>query len=58
MNRTALILAAVAVTFMIISNTVADGTTFGGIAFFVWAFAVLALVGLGVRSLVARNQRI
>ena len=54
MNRIALILAAVAVTFMIISNTVGDGNTLGGIAFFIWAFAVLGLIGLGVRSLITR----
>ena len=57
MNRTALILAAVAVAFMIISNTVGDGNTLGGIAFFIWALAVLALIGLGVRSLTTRNRR-
>ena len=54
MNRTALILAAVAVTFMIVSNTVGDGNTLGGIAFFIWALAVLALVGLGVKAVVRR----
>lgn len=57
MNRTALILVAVIVTFIVISNTVGDGNTLGGIAFFVWALALLALVGLGVRSLLARDER-
>lgn len=57
MNRTALILLAVIVTFIVISNTVGDGNALGGVAFFVWALALLALVGLGVRSLLARNQR-
>lgn len=51
MNRTALILIAVVVVFAALSNTVGDGNLFGGIAFFVWALALLALVGLGVRAL-------
>ena len=57
MNRTALILIAFIVTMIVVSNAFFDGTTVGGIAFVLWALALLALVGLGVRSLLARNQR-
>ena len=57
MNRTALILIAFIVTMIVVSNTFFDGTTAGGIAFVLWALALLALIGLGVRSLVERKQR-
>ena len=56
MTRIALILVAVVVVFAALSNTVGDGNLFGGIAFFVWALALLALIGLGVRSLAARGR--
>ncbi len=56
MNRTAIILIAVIVVFAALSNTVGDGNTFGGIAFFVWALALLALIGLGVRSAATRGR--
>lgn len=57
MNRTALILVAFIVTMIVASNVFFDGTTAGGVAFILWALALLALIGLGVRSLLARNQR-
>ena len=56
MNRTALILLAVVVAFAAISNTVGDGNALGGVAFLVWAAALLALIALGVRRLVTRDR--
>ena len=56
MNRTALILIAFIVTMIVVSNTFFDGTTAGGIAFVLWAAALLFLIGLGVRSLVTRRS--
>lgn len=57
MNRIALILIAFIITMIVVSNTVFDGTAAGGIAFLLWALALLALIGLGVRSLLARGKR-
>ena len=52
----ALILVAVAAVFATLSNTVGDGNVFGGIAFFVWALAVLGVLTLGVRTLLDRRS--
>lgn len=51
-----LILVTVAAVFMTLSNTVGDGNLFGGIAFFIWALAVLGLLTLGVRCLLERRS--
>ncbi len=61
MNRSratlAQILLGVLVAFFVISNTVGDGNTLGGIAFFIWALAAVALIGLGVKALFERRRR-
>ena len=57
MNRLPLILIAFIAFMIVVSNVFFDGTTAGGIAFVLWAAALLVLIGLGVRSLVTRGQR-
>lgn len=49
------VLLAVIAVFILVSNTVGDGNTLGGIAFVIWALAALALIGLGVRTLIERR---
>ena len=56
MTRTVLILIAFIVTMIVVSNTFFDDTLAGGIAFILWALALLALIAIGVRSLLARKQ--
>lgn len=53
-SRLAAALLLIVAVFIVLSNTVGDGNLFGGIAFFVWVFALLALIVLGVRTLVQR----
>jgi hypothetical protein len=50
------VLLAVLVAFFVISNTVGDGNTLGGIAFIIWALAAIALIGLGIKTLVERRR--
>lgn len=50
------VLLAILVAFLVISNTVGDGNALGGIAFVVWALAALALIGLGIKTLVERRR--
>lgn len=50
------VLLAILAVFIVLSNTVGDGNTLGGIAFVVWALAALALIGLGVITLLERRR--
>jgi hypothetical protein len=51
------ILLGIVAVFFIISNTIGDGNTIGGIAFVIWALAALALLGLGIKTIVERRRR-
>ena len=50
------ILLAVAAAFFVISNTVGNGNALGGIAFVIWALAAVALIGLGIKTLIERRH--
>ena len=50
------VLLGVLVAFFVISNTVGDGNTLGGIAFAIWALAAIALIVLGIRTMLERRR--
>jgi len=50
------VLLAIVAVFIVVSNTVGDGNALGGVAFFVWALSALALIGLGIKTLIERRQ--
>jgi hypothetical protein len=50
------LLLGILIAFFVISNTIGDGNTLGGIAFIVWALAAIALIGLGIKALLDRRQ--
>ncbi len=52
----ALALFATVIAGILLSNTVGDGNALGGVMFFVWAIALVSLIGLGVRALVSRGR--
>jgi hypothetical protein len=54
--RQAQVLLGILVAFFVISNTVGDGNALGGIAFVIWALAAIALIALGIRTLVGRRR--
>ncbi|MEA2405237.1 MAG: hypothetical protein QOE08_1884 [Thermoleophilaceae bacterium] len=60
MNRSratqAQVLLGILVAFFVISNTAGNGNTLGGIAFFIWALAAVALIGLGIKTLLDRRR--
>ena len=50
------VLLGILVAFFVVSNTVGDGNALGGIAFIVWALAAIALIALGIRTLVDQRS--
>ena len=50
------VLLAILVVFLVISNTVGDGNALGGVAFVIWALAAIALIGLGIRTMIERRR--
>ena len=54
--RTAQVLLGIVVVFFVVSNTVGDGNALGGIAFFIWVLAAVALIGLGIKTLLDRRR--
>jgi hypothetical protein len=58
LSRTTLaqILLGILIAFFVISNTVGNGNALGGVAFFVWVLAAIALIAIGVKTLLERRR--